>query len=172
MPGAITILPQRTVMHHVTQLKRELKVYLLDTLPLYLSAADGFAGDGYRTPPPFEIHTTDKKALGGAPSLELIATDSSNQKPGSAAQVYRHRIVVGVTVHGDDEETTSVWVERYIWAIRQMCRDTHLDPSRAPGASAMDSGGEQYTPLASRPSGLEQPFARGAFIELFITTVE
>lgn len=156
-------------MNHITQAKRKLRDLFLLQLPGKLAAADGAAADGISTPVPYEIHTTDKVDLGGMPSLELIVTDSSPTKD-SYAQIVRHRVVVGVSLGGDTEEVISAQIERYIWALRQICRDTHLTPIE--GTGPLDTGGEQYTPLQQRPGTVESPFVKGAFIEVFVTTVE
>jgi len=156
-------------MFHITQAKRKLKERLLNELPVQLANADAIAADGVTTPPPFEIHTTDKVDLGGLPSLELIVTDSSPQV-NSFAQIYRHRLVIGISVGGDTEETTSIQLERYLWCIRRVVRDIALTPIE--GTGPLDTGGEQYTPLQQRPETVEQPFVKGAFIEVFVTTVE
>lgn len=156
-------------MFHVTQAKRKLKQLLLDRMALELQAADLMSADGVTTPPPYEIHTTDKGDLGGLPSLELIV-ESSSPTVDSFAQMYRHRVVIGVTVGGDTEETLSVQVERYLWVLRKIARDTHLVPVE--GTAPIDTGGEQYTPLQRRPETVESPFVKGGFIEVFVTTVE
>ena len=156
-------------MFHITQAKRKLKERLLNELPVQLANADAIAADGVTTPPPFEIHTTDKVDLGGLPSLELIVTDSSPQV-NSFAQIYRHRLVIGISVGGDTEETISVQLERYLWCLRRVVRDIALTPIE--GTGPLDTGGEQYTPLQQRPETVELPFVKGAFIEVFVTTVE
>lgn len=156
-------------MFHVTQAKRKLKALLLDRLPGELQAADLLANDGVVTPPPFEIHTTDKADFGGMPSLELIVTDSEPTAD-TFAQIYRHRVVVGITVGGDVEEDLSTRLERYIWVLRKIARDTHLTPVE--GTASLNTGGEQYTPLQRRPETVETPFVKGGFIEVFVTTVE
>jgi hypothetical protein len=156
-------------MKHITQAKRKLRDWLWNTLPSTLAAADMAAADGIVTPVPYEIHTTDKADLGGLPSLELIVTDSTPQVD-SFVRIYRHRVVIGVTVGGDDEETISAQVERYLWCIRAIVRDLHLTPIE--GTGPVDTGGEQYTPLQQRPETVEMPFVKGAFIEVFVTTVE
>jgi hypothetical protein len=156
-------------MNHVTQAKRALKALLIDRLPGKLLQADLEAADGVKTPVPYETHTTDKNGLGGFPAIEIIAT-SSSPKTDSYAQVYENRVVVGFTLAGDDEETLSVQVERYMWAIRKIARDTLLAPDAIVGP--IDSAGEQYTPLDNRPSGVEFPFVKGGYIELLMTTVE
>lgn len=156
-------------MHHITQAKRKLRQLLLDRLPIELSNADMIAADGVSTPGPYEIHTTDKVDLGGMPSLELIVTDSTPTS-NSFAQIYRHRIVVGVSLGGDTEEALSVQLERYLWVLRKIARDTHVTPVE--GTAPIDTGGEQYTPLQQRPETVESPFVKGAFLELFVTTVE
>ncbi len=158
-------------MNHVTQVKVALKRWLLDTLPLKLVEADGAAADGVTTPPPYEIHTTEKADLGGLPSIEFVVLESTPQV-NSYAQVYRHRMAVGYTVGGDDEERTTIVGERYMWALRRVARDTQLDPPQAPGGSPIDTGVEQYTPLAQRPGGVETPFVKGGYLEMFVTTVE
>ena len=156
-------------MFHITQAKRKLKQRLADTLPGLLSSADAAAGDGVVTPPPYEIHTTDKADLGGLPSLELIVTDST-PRVDSFARIYRHRLVIGVSVGGDTEEAVSIQIERYLWCLRQVVRDLHITPIE--GTGPVDTGVEQYTPLQYRPETVELPFVKGAFIEVFITTVE
>lgn len=156
-------------MFHITQAKRKLKKRLLDELPGRLLQADGVAGDGVQTPVPYEIHTTDKVDLGGLPSLELIVTDSTPTVD-SFARITRHRVVCGVSVGGDDEETISVQLERYIWCIRSIFRDQHLTPIE--GTGPITTGGEQYTPLQQRPETVEFPLVKGAFIEVYVTTVE
>lgn len=156
-------------MYHITQAKRKLRQYLLDTLPTALAQADAEAADGVTTPPPFEIHTTDKADLGGLPSLELIVTDSSPQAV-SYAQIYKHRLVIGVSVGGDIEEDITTQIERYVWCLRAIARDLALTPIE--GTAALDTGSEQYTPLFQRPETVEHPFVKGCFIEVFVTTVE
>jgi len=152
----------------VTSAKRKLRDRLLAALPGQLASADLAAADGVTTPPPYEIHTTDKADLGGLPSLELIVTDSTPTSD-SYAQVYRHRIVCGVTCGGDVEETITVQVERYVWCLRAIVDDLALTPIE--GTTAAQAGGEQYTPLVQRPGTVEHPLVKGAFIEIFITTL-
>ena len=163
-------------MFHITQAKRTLKQWILDALPLQLAAADAMSADGVRTPPPYEVYLTDKHDLGGYPSIEIIVTDSTPAPGQSFAQIYRHRLVVGVTVGGDDEETISTQVERYIWCLRQVFTSGGLanndGVSPPDGIAPVDVGGEQYTPLQQRPETVESPFVKGVFLEVFITTVE
>jgi hypothetical protein len=156
-------------VNHITQAKRKLKQRLEAELPGQLAAADAAGNDGVTTPVPFEIHTTDKADLGGLPSLELIVTDSTPLVD-SFARIYRHRLVIGVSIGGDDEETVSIQIERYLWCLRAIVRDLHVTPIE--GTGPVDTGGEQYTPLQYRPETVELPFVKGAFIELFVTTVE
>jgi hypothetical protein len=155
--------------YHITAAKRKLAVRLGEELPARLVAADLLADDGVVTEPPYEIHTTDKADLGGLPSLELIVTDSTPQVD-SFVQMYRHRVVIGVSCGGDTEEIVTTQVERYIWCMRAIVRDLHLVPIE--GTGPVDTGGEQYTPLQQRPETVERPFVRGAFLEVFVTTVE
>jgi hypothetical protein len=156
-------------MFHITQAKQKLKDRLVADLPGRLAQADAEAGDGVVTPPPYEIHTTDKADLGGLPSLELIVTDS-NPQANSYAQIYKHRLVIGVSVGGDIEEHISTQIERYVWCLRAIVRDLALTPIE--GTAALDTGGEQYTPLFQRPETVEHPFVKGCFLEVFVTTVE
>lgn len=165
-------------MFHITQAKRKLKERLAAELPGKLAEADAVdpvyveTPSGpvlVPTPPPAEIHTTDKADIGDLPSLELIVTDSTPTVD-SFSRIYRHRVVIGVSVGGDDEETISKQIERYLWAMREVARDSHLTPIE--GTGPVDTGGEQYTPLQQRPETVESPFVKGAFIEVFVTTVE
>lgn len=156
-------------MYHVTQAKRKLKQRLLDELPQRLLEADADADDGLKTPGPYEIHTTDMMELPGLPALELVVLDSQPTVD-SYAKVYRHRLAVAITAGGDDEETITLILERYIWAVRWIIRDLHITPIE--GTSAADTGGEQYTPFQKRPDTTEYPFVKGVFMELFVTTVE
>jgi hypothetical protein len=156
-------------VNHITQAKRKLKALLLESLPAILSAADDAAGDGITTPGPAEIHTTDAAELGDLPSLELIVTDSTPMVD-SFAQIYRHRLVIGVTCGSSDQEEVAVFLERYIWALRRVARDSYLTPVE--GTGPIDTGGEQYSPLVQRPETVENPFVKGVFIETYITTAE
>lgn len=156
-------------MNHVTQAKRKLKELLIAALPAKLQLADAARADGLQTPIPYRVHTTDKWGLEGYPALELIVSDSSPQG-NTLAQVYRHRIVIGITVGGDEEEKITAWIETYMWAIRQVARDTHLTPIE--GTAPLDTGGEQYSPLQKPEETVPEPFVKGAFIEVFVTTVE
>ena len=154
---------------HITQAKRKLKERLQDYLPIALSEADRIADDGVTTPPPEEWWTTDKAAIFRYPSIEIIVTDSTPTHD-SFAKIYRHRVVIGVTCGSDDDESASTMIERYVWCLRHVLRDEALPPIE--GTGPIDTGGEQYTPLAQRPEAVEWPFVKGAFIEVFITTVE
>ena len=136
---------------------------------MMLLRADLEAADGIHTPPPYEIHTTDKDSLNGFPAMEIIAT-SSGSKSDSYAQIYEHRVAVGFTLVGDDEEVLTTQVERYMWAVRHIARDTLTAPDAIVGP--IDAGGEQYTPLGNRPTGVEFPFVKAGYIELLMTTVE
>lgn len=154
---------------HVTAAKRALKALLEDRLPALLAQADLDENDGVTTPPPAEIHRSDVSAAGDYPAIELIATNSQALGD-SNAQVMKHRVAVGVSVAGDDEETMTAQLERYLWAIRRIARDTVLAPDSVSGP--IDSGDEQYSPLGALDNDLERPFVKAGFIELFLTTVE
>jgi hypothetical protein len=156
-------------MIHVTQVKRALRTLLIEQLPIVLQIADISAHDGVTTPVPVSVFTSEKYAAEGYPSLELIAT-SSKARSNSAAQMVEHSVVVGFTLTGDDEERLTVQVERYMWAIRQIARDTLFQPE--PPTGPIDTIGEQYTPLLNKPAGVESPFVKGGFLNLLITTVE
>ena len=157
------------VLTHVTSAKIALKALLEAQLPIVLAQADADADDGVTTPLPYEINRSDKTAAGGYPAIELIATGSIPQQD-SFAQIMRHRVAVGVTVTGDDQETLTVWVERYLWAIRRIARDSLLAPTSLTGP--IDSGVEEYSPLGSMDRSTENPFVKAGYIELFLTTVE
>lgn len=154
-------------MNAVTQVKRTLQALLEDRLPAMLQQGDSEADDGVTTPPPAEFHRTDVQGLGAFPAIELLASPSVPQG-NSYAQILRHRVMVGVTLVGDDEETLTVQVERYVWAIRRVARDTALAPGCPTGP--IDTGKEAYTPMVKRD--VEIPFVKGGWIELFIDTVE
>jgi hypothetical protein len=155
-------------MWHITQAKRAIKQLLHDELPAALAEADAQADDGITTPPPYEIHTTDKTDLGGLPSVEIVTAGSASGSD-SVAQIYRHRLLVGVSVGGDDEETISVQAERYLWTLRQVLRDKLLPGI---GTSPLETGSEQYTPIVQRPGGVEFPFVKGCFLEVTVPTLE
>jgi hypothetical protein len=156
-------------VYHVTQLKSGIKDYLAEYLPQALVEADAEAADGITTEPPKTIWTTAKQDLEAFPSVEIIVTDSRAQLD-TTAQVMRHRLVVGFTIVGDDEVTLQTQVERYMWVLRRVLRDTQLNPPH--GSAALDTGGEQYTPMIQRPPGFEAVFVTGGFIEVIAQTVE
>lgn len=136
-------------MFHVTQAKLKLRQRLLNELPGRLASADAAASDGITTPAPYEIYTTDKADIGGMPSLELIVTDSTPKAFDTMAQIYRHRIAIGVSVGGDTEEETTIRVERYIWCMRQIMRDIALVPIE--GTGPVETFGEQVLAVAAAP---------------------
>jgi hypothetical protein len=162
-------------VNHVSQVKVALKAYLTAYLPDKLREADAAAepwasGDQeIRTPPPAIIHRTDKGDLEDYPAIELIAL-SARPVVDSFAEVYRHRLVIGFTLTGDDEQTLTTWTERYMWAIRRLMRDLVLDPPI--GTGPIETGEEQYSLVTHVPKGLETPFVKGGFIEIFAKTLE
>jgi hypothetical protein len=155
-----------TRIQHVTGVKRSIKARLAEHLPLMLQRADLEADDGVTTPVPYRIYTTEKWELEGFPAIEITVI-SSRPTQDTHAQVMEHRIPIAVTLTGDDEETLTVQVERYIWAIRQIVRDVLLAPH--PDNAPIDLGDETYTPLDNK--GLERVFLKGAWVELIVTTV-
>lgn len=161
------------VFQHITQAKRIIKQRLLDELPSWITQATNAIGDDVPLPTPivFEVWLTDKADIGGPPSIEIIVTDSVATSD-SYAQVYRHRLVIGITIGGDNEEYITTLLERYLWAVRQTLRDAILFPPEHPQTAPVELGGEQYSPLVERPGTVESPFVKGAFIEVFVTTVE
>ncbi len=150
----------------VTQVKAAIRDVLREHLPAMLQRADVEAGDGISTPVPYVIYTTEKWELSGFPAIEITVI-SSRPTQDSHAQVMEHRIPVAMTLTGDDEETLTVHVERYVWAVRQVLRDRLLtDESHC---APIDVGAETYTPLDNK--GTERAFVRGAWVELLVTTV-
>ena len=156
-------------MYTVTTVKRSLKAWLEANMAHALAAADSEHDDGIETPAPLRVWTTAKADLEQYPALEIIVTDSRAQYD-TFAQAMRHRLVIGFTLTGDDEEVLQAQVERYMWTLRRLIRDEQLDPPF--GTSALDTGGEQYTPMLQRPQGLEAIFVTGGFIEVIAQTVE
>lgn len=161
----------------VTQGKRALKALLAARLPEVLAMAD--AADPIRdedqgddavaiaTPPPEKIHRTDKAEISTYPTIELIASSASPQAD-SYAQQLRHRIVVGITLAGSIEQVLTDQVERYVWAVRRIARDVAPDDV---ACGPIDSGSEEYTPVGQSRDSI-QPFVKGGFLELFLTTIE
>jgi hypothetical protein len=142
---------------------------LAERLPEKLAEADAEADDGVTTPAPAEIHRSDVVGAGAYPALELIATGSTPQV-NSASRVMRHRVIAAVTVAGDTEETLAMWLERYLWAIREVVRDQLFTPQC--DNAGVDTGEEGYSPLGRQTEETEGPFVKGGWIELFVTTVE
>jgi hypothetical protein len=153
-------------MQSVTQVKRALKAALADRLPFFLQRADLDAADGVITPVPYVIYTTEKWELAGFPAIEITVI-SSRPTQDSHAQVMEHRVPVAFTLTGDDEETLTIQVERYMWAVRQVVRDLLLAPDSLCGP--IDVGDETYTPLDNK--GTERVFVKGGWVELRVTTV-
>lgn len=140
---------------------------IASAMPQMLATADGEANDGVSTPAPAKIFTTAKADLEEYPAVEIIATDSAPQLD-TNSQVMRHRLVVGFTIVGDDEDTLQTQVERYMWSLRRILRDAWTDCL----VGVLDTGGEQFTPPLRRPPGLEAPFVTGGFIEVIAQTAE
>jgi hypothetical protein len=161
--------PTRGPIQHVTQAKHGLRSLLIEQLPLWLQRGDLEAADDVQTPPPYAIYPYERETLDAFPSVEIVAT-SSRPSADSYAQVVQHRLAIGFTLAGDDVARLTVQVERYMWALRQICRDTLLAPDCPTGP--IESEGEQYTPLDRRQAGVESPFVKGGFLEVTLTTVE
>jgi len=157
------------MMTHITQVKRALKELLRNDLPLKLQLGDLEASDGVSTPRPAVFYTSDKQNPEDYPCVEIIS-EGSRRSPANGVQIMVHRVLVAVTVAGDDEERLGVHVERYIWAVRQVANDTLLGSETPTGP--IETLEERYSMVAPRPQGFEQPFVRGGYIALELTSVE
>src|ERR1041384_6904801 len=152
-----TLLTARepTVMSHITQAKRALQALLQEQLPAWLSRGDALANDGVTSDPPAGIYLADREALAISPALELVVT-SSTPAPDSSAQLMEPRLAIGFTLAGSDISVLAVQAERYMWALRHVCRDTLLAPDCPTGP--IETGAEQYTPLDRNAGNVESPF--------------
>lgn len=161
-------------MNHVSQAKDRLKARLDAHLATVLAAADAEADDGFTTPPPAVILTFPSAGTQEYPSIEMVVQNSLKRAE-SVVDDYQHRVMLAVTVVGDDEETIVRNLERYMWALRKFGSD-HIDRDMPDPNDAVDviiCGSEAYTPLLRGPSGgVEHPFVQGGFIEMLITTIE
>jgi hypothetical protein len=153
---------------HITQGKRKLKALILERFENKAAQADADANDGVTTPFPAKIYTTEKMSVDDYPAIEMVP-DESNPQGESLVEMYRHRIVVGFTLVGDDEETLTTQVERYMWVLRHLMRDTHVIPDPI---GPVDTGTEKYELMQQTPPGMEIPFVKGGVIEVFYTTIE
>jgi hypothetical protein len=115
------------------------------------------------------VYRTNVASLEAYPAIELIARTSVSLKD-SHAQVYRHTVIVGFTLAGDNEQLLADQRETYMWALRQLFRDTQIVPPD--GTSPIDTGTEEYSLVEERPTGLETPFIAGGWLETFVQTVE
>lgn len=167
--SVVTPTPTPTRMDFITQAKRDLKTRFVAELPALLQAGDLLSADGVTTPPPREVHTTDVAQLNDYPGMELMPQGTDPQAE-SYAVMNRHLILVGVTLVGDDEETLATQVERYMWAIQKIARDSLLQSPDQGGP--IETGRIRYTPVGQPPAGIEAPFVKGGAIEVFVTTIE
>lgn len=170
--SALNPLPTR--MESVTQAKRWLKTTLIAELPLWLQRGDQLAGDGVVTPPPRDVNTTDKSLLADYPGIEIMPQEDDPQGVDASGIYLRHRVMVSVTVAGDDEETLATQVERYIWALRGIAFNTLVtpDPTMSGGGGPIECGRSAYTQNVPKPEGIEVPFVKGGFLEMFLPTVQ
>jgi hypothetical protein len=167
------------MIQSATQAKARLKKRLDAGLAAVLARGDSEAADGITTPPPFAILDTEKQSLDGYPTIELIGQNGTKAAD-STVDLIKWRIVAAITVAGDDERTITVWSERYTWAIRQFSSDKADLGAEAnnPALAGVEfdpviTGNEQFSPIVhGRATGVEFPFVRGAFLELFVTTAE
>lgn len=161
-------------MNHVSQAKTRLQLRFQTWLPGVLAAADAEANDGFTTPPPATVFTFESAGTQEYPTIEMIV-QNSRKKVDSAADVYEHRVMMAVTIAGDDEETLTRNCERYVWALRKFGTD-HIDRDMPDPEDAVDQiicGAEAYTPLLrGKDTGVEYPFVKGCFMEFLVTTYE
>jgi hypothetical protein len=154
-----------------TAAKARLKARLEAELPAVLEEADALAGDGITTPPPYAIYTHEKTTLDGFPSIEMVL-QASDKTLDSTLDVYRHRVLVAVTIASDDEGAMTLLLERYLWALRQFGKDRADDrPTPSDVVDPIFCGREQYSPIVhGAATGVEFPWVKGGFIEMAITT--
>ena len=99
----------------------------------------------------------------------------SHKVPDSTVDEYQHRLAITVTLGGDDEETITTQLERYLWVLRKFGQD-HIDRDMPDPEDAVDliiCGDESYMPLVrGQGTGTENPFLKGAYLEFFVTTIE
>ena len=166
-------------MESASQVKARLKARFDVGLAAKLVIADLAAKDGLATKPPFAIYDFEKQSLDGYPTIELVG-QSGQKQIDSTADAIRWRIVAAITIAGDDERAITIGCERYTWALRQFSTDRADLTAEAANPALVGvqfdvviCGNEQFTPLIHGPAtGIEFPFVKGAFLEMFVTTFE
>lgn len=161
-------------MNTITQAKRRLKARLDTHMAALLAAADVEADDEVTTTPPCGVFTRETFGTQEYPCIEMVM-QGSHKVPDSTADEYQHRLAITVTLGGDDEETITTQLERYLWVLRKFGQD-HIDRDMPDPEDAVDliiCGDESYMPLVrGSGTGVESPWLKGGWIEFFVTTIE
>ncbi|HYE86259.1 MAG TPA: hypothetical protein VEA16_07880 [Vicinamibacterales bacterium] len=129
-------------------------------------------GDGLTVPrvPGHEVKTSEREGVPAQfPTVEIVGEVSDPDQQVDYADLYGHAIAVIVWMNGDDEETVTKLVERYLLAVRKTIRSESLMPMI--GCRPVVRGREQYG-VVGRKSGLAHPFVKAGSISFTVATIE
>lgn len=159
-----TLAPQ-----NIGAVKTALKAILLG--PEYTDMLAQLArefGDGIALPPLEAAFTADKVTLPAYPCVELIGDQTKSPDDSEAAESH-HRVEAWFWQCGDDEETITAQVERYVLALRRVLKNGSLMPYV--GNFPILFPNEAYAPVG-RGKGTPQAFLKYGILEVLIGTVE
>jgi hypothetical protein len=103
------------------------------------------------------------------PWCEIVGQQSDPDNEVEYADKNTHRIDIVYWANGDDEETVTKLVERYLLAVRKMIRNETLMPRM--GCLPIVRASERYGVVGQKP-GLTHPFVKAGAISFAVTTIE
>lgn len=117
-----------------------------------------------------QLKTSETEAVPSQfPWCELVGEASDPDNQVDYADKNTHRITVLYWANGDDEESVTKLVERWILAVRKTIRNETLMPMI--GNFPIVRATEQYG-VVGKKSGLAQPFVKAGAITFHVSTIE
>lgn len=120
--------------------------------------------------PASQVKESEHEGIPGTfPTCEIFGTGSIADNSVEYADKNSHAISIMFWANGDDEETVTKKVERYLLATRKLIRSETLMPMI--GCFPVVRGDESYG-LVGKKSGLAQPFVKAGAITFTVSTIE
>lgn len=137
-----------------------------------LVAVEARFADGLTLPriPASEVRTSEREGVPAQfPTLEIVGESSDPDVQVDYADSYGHQLAAIFWATGDDEETVTKIVERYLLAFRRMVRNEALMPMI--GCRPVVRGREQYGVVGRKP-GVSNVFVKAGSISFTVATIE
>jgi len=162
-----------TLFGDIGSVKAALKILVIGPdFERELVAVEARFADGLSLPriPEAEVRTSEREGVPAQfPTLEIVGEASDPNIEVEYADAYGHAIAAIFWAMGDDEETVTKIVERYILAFRRMLRSETLMPMI--GCRPVVRGREQYGVVGRKP-GVSNVFVKAGSISFTVATIE